>query len=186
MNIRVDIGGRDFEGYLCSHYRVSVRYQGHIADGDWIDFERHPDFLEQLSSILLGQRSPVDIAGHSETYVHTGETIARLHIKAIAENWGWIDLTKTPWAERIADLKHRYAEAALKRDLTEGRLDIRVWFTYLSGGNQRSGSFTISRDVARWLGEQLVALANGSSSADGATVEVKNDRELTAVQEGVA
>src|SRR5207249_12254419 len=50
--------------------------------------------------------------------------------------------------------------------LAAGRLNVTVTLTYLEHGRQRAGEFTLRPEVARWLGEQLIALANGMLSAD--------------------
>ena len=147
MRIQVYINDRGYGGYSFQDFQVTAEYD-YLLDPDeaieYIELSKYPYFIEELASILHGQIAPIDITTESgETIIFADETIAKLHIREIAESLAGIDFDDTPWADRIEDLKRRHFERETKDRLASGELNIDVRFLF-SGPQQRSGKFSVS------------------------------------------
>jgi hypothetical protein len=180
MKISANVGGNNYGGYSRRNYIVEIYYEDWNGNPWEADYSENSALLERLLTyILLGQASPTDIKTDWKTYVHAGEIIEKHHIEEFVSDWP-VDFTETPWAEKIADLNKHYADEAFKKDFSEGAVKITIDFDYkIRGqlypknkqGHQFGGKLTLNPDVARWLGKQLIALAEGSLSAQSAGVE---------------
>src|SRR6266516_7302855 len=100
MKIQVTLRKKTYGQAYIPSYSMSVCYDDdyHLLSGS-IDLDQQEDLVEQISSVLLNQISPVDlpIGTWDEACLYSGETISRLHVAKIIENWEEIDFTKTPW-----------------------------------------------------------------------------------------
>src|SRR5438105_1903188 len=127
MIVQVGMGGKNYGGRETGNYRVELSYRHFlVTEGDFIRFDKHPEFLEELRGILLGQVAPEDIksASKQQVIVRKGETIATAAVSAIAHAWADVDLSSTPWAERINALKRRCTTAVLKEGFERGRHEV--------------------------------------------------------------
>jgi hypothetical protein len=172
MQIQVILRKQRYGGHFFDTYRATVSYGEFLpCDVSSVELRRHEDLAQQLAGALLNQVAPVDIEGAG---LFAGETISRLHLRTIVENWDAVDFSGTPWHALAQQIDRELERREEKERQEEGRRPVQVSFAFDSPA-QQSGSFTISSKVARWLGTQLLALADGDGSANGATIRVRND-----------
>jgi len=164
MNIRANVGGRDFGGYNCGDYTLVLSHDGR-------DPCEREDYVEALSAILLNQKSPISIDG----VVRKGKQLDEATARAVAENLEphYFERQSTQLGREIAALNRRRTRECL----LEGQLAIKVSIKYNGHHRQRSGSLTINGEVAEWLGMQLIALACGYSKE--AKLNVTDDHKIS-------
>lgn len=190
MQIEVILKGRR-TGTLSAagHYRASVVTHAELRSGNSLPFNRHPEYCRRLEELLLGQVAPGDLRiSHvprgaegllrDGCIVRAGETIASLHLRFITRNWYYVDWEGTPWEADIARLKDEYEEEGMEKLLRSKRFEVSLVFRSLEseGASLEGGSLRVSANAARWLGEQLMAAADGAHlMSDPPSVEVMND-----------
>lgn len=192
MRSDIDYDLKTYGGYIFENFTVDVDYVDFNWDaGDNIDFDEHQEFAKNLENILFGQVSPVDIKTKTYSWKRTfkriifkGEQITKLNLKAMKEHWDDIDFSRTPWAKKIKELKHSYMRKVLRREIKQKKVDIKISFDYIDGGvsQPKSGSFIVSPQVAKWLGEQLVKASQGELEINGSKIKVKGDTNISPVK----
>ena len=109
MSIGVNLGGKNYGGYIQSEYTVTLSYYnmpwGDIVEG--IDFPMPKDFAKRVEGALLGKRttSNIKFGSSGEVIVYKGEAIAKLRIQKIIENWYDVDFGKSSLADKIKKLR---------------------------------------------------------------------------------
>lgn len=182
---------RYYGDYPCNNFMVHVDYQGDDFswnEGGYIDFDKHREFSKKLEDMLLDQESPIDVKTKTYSWKRTfkriifkGEQITKLNLTAIKDDWDKIDFSKTPWSKKIKELKDSYTRKILKSQIKQNDVSIEVNFLY-DGAMQKSGSFTISPQVAKWLGEQLIKASQGELEINGSKIKVKEDRNIVPIK----
>lgn len=172
--ISVKMANKTFGGYDAGTYDVTVGYadtQRTPQDAP-IDFEAHPEYARRVAAMLLDQVAPVPITvwGEDEPIVHESETIARLHVKTIIENWDWIEWDGTPWANAVAKLNAAYARAHYEP--VEVTSDITIEIT-MDSPFQQGGTVRLRPDAAAWVGARLLALSEGLTTEQRSTLHVE-------------
>lgn len=183
--------GRYYGDYPCNNFMIHVDYQDvgfSWNEGEYIDFDKHQEFSKKLEDMLLDQISPIDVKTKTYSWKRTfkriilkGEQITKLNLKAIKDAWEEIDFSKTSWSKKIKELKNSYTRKILKSQIKQNNVSIEVNFLY-DGYIQKSGSFTISPQVAKWLGEQLIKASQGELEINGSKIKVKEDRNIVPIK----
>ena len=162
MIIYINLAGRTY-GY--HHPQTSFNLSIDYDDYEWDaseEYIKRKVFLILLERVLLGKRTNADITnrGYPEVIVYKGERIAKLHIEAIVNCWYSVDFSKTSFESKIQQLKKDFTRRILKERIKKGEdINISIDFNYkteFSSGSLQSGHLRISREVAEWLGKQLL------------------------------
>lgn len=69
----------------------------------------------------------------------------------------------------------------MKSQIKQNDVHIKIKFSYESSC-QKSGSFIISPQVAKWLGEQLIKASQGELEINGSKIKVKEDRNISPIK----
>lgn len=184
MRIAVKMSGMSYGGYdQDAGYTVRIDYDDFSwTAGDEIDFEKHKDIAKQIEKVLLGKRVASNIKNRwtKEVIVYKGETIAKLHVQKILENWDCVEFGKTSMADKIKKLRRECTRRVLKTKIREksgGAIEID--FTYEGGYPQHGGSIVIPPSVARWIGKRLMEASTGDLRQNGCVLVVNEKGELT-------
>lgn len=182
-------GLRYYGNYPCENYMVDVDYNYYWDSGEDIDFDKHREFSKKLEDILLDQISSIDVKTETHPWKRTfkriflkGEQITKSTLNRVKEHWYEIDFSKTPWSKKIKELKDSYRRKILKSQIKQNKVNIHVEFLYNKSSMQKSGSFTISPQVAKWLGEQLIKASQGELEINGSKIKVKEDRNIVPIK----
>ncbi|MBI4558632.1 MAG: hypothetical protein HY706_13715 [Candidatus Hydrogenedentes bacterium] len=175
MRIEVFMGGKRYGGYdNDDDYEVKLDYSNFSWDaGAEIDFDKHKDVRRQVESALLGKRASasIKVRWSNETIVYRGETIAKLHIPKICENWGSVDFGKNSFAGKIEKFVRQCTRQVLKSKIRETPgVDIKIEFKYGEGYSQSGGAVVLSVPVAKWLGRKLLEASSGDLEENGCAV----------------
>lgn len=181
MNIQVTLRKQSYGGHDFRDFRLKVaydRYNSIAAGRSWVDLDSEDDLIEKLEAALLNQTCPVEVKAEGEVILDPGDKISRLHLRTLIEKWSGLDLGQTPWLALKKQIDAELEARQHKRDVEDGRLTVEVTFDFDSPV-QQAGSFRITTKVARWLGTQLLALADGNSTADGAAIQVQDETRIS-------
>jgi hypothetical protein len=180
MKISVAMNGKIYGGYEAgSDYSVNVEY----SDFDWdswkyIDFDTDKKICKKVEKALLGKKTPCDIKSFADVIVHKGETIARLHLKEIFENWYSINFGAGRLAHAIDEIKSEYCLLILKTDLRGyGAPEVDIAVRYALGGMQQGGTLRIPIAVAKWLIPVLEQAVKGDLPQEGSMLRVTSENE---------
>ena len=164
--VSVSMSGLSYGGYESSTGRVAVN-----ADQCWTWYQDDSEFRKQLETLLLGKLSPETIRIKNwdgmKTVVYKDETISRLHIETMLENFERVQFKGTPWEDSVRQLQHEADERTRSRELASGECKIRVAFTF-AHSRQKGARLVLSAPLAMWIGMQLIECAEGRTQASSA------------------
>jgi hypothetical protein len=120
MEIEVYISGKTYGGYTdLNGYEVRLDYDDFDWNaGDEIDFAKYKDIAKQVEASLLGKRATGHIVelGSNEVIVYKGETIAKLHVQKILENWGTVDFGMKSLSKKLTkSAKNAHADCSSRQ-----------------------------------------------------------------------